>query len=186
MVTPPAPARLERRAKAIAEALLKREEKLVLAESCTGGLAAGVLTEISGISEVFCGSFVTYREASKTGWIGVDAKVIARDSAVSRSVAEAMARGALKRTPEATLAASITGYLGPSGKNVGLVYVCVVRRGKKTAKFRKLELALVRGAPARARLIRRSFAIEALYQAILGELVAIPKSHSETGKRGTL
>lgn len=172
--------RLRTRAKAIARTLAAKNERLVLAESCTGGAAAGLLTEVAGVSEVFCGSFVTYREPSKSAWIGVSARTLARESAVSPSVAEAMARGALRRTPEASLAAAITGYLGPSGTRVGLVYLCVVRRGKSAAMVKKLELASVRATPANARLARRSIAIDELFGAVSR---ALSKSHPKTGKR---
>ena len=61
---------LESQAIALVRLLKKKKAKLVLAESCTGGKVASLLTEIPGVSEFFCGSFVTYREGSKKSWIG--------------------------------------------------------------------------------------------------------------------
>lgn len=98
---------------------------LVTAESCTGGLIAGAVTEIPGSSDVLHGGYVTYANAAKTGMIGVPAALIATHGAVSREVAQAMARGALARS-DATVAIAVTGVAGPGGgspeKPVGTVW----------------------------------------------------------------
>lgn len=98
---------------------------LVTAESCTGGLIAGAVTEIPGSSDVLHGGYVTYANAAKTGMIGVPAELIATHGAVSREVAQAMARGALARSG-ATVAIAVTGVAGPGGgspeKPVGTVW----------------------------------------------------------------
>jgi nicotinamide-nucleotide amidase len=113
---------------------LCRAKKLMVAtaESCTGGLVAATLTEIPGSSEVVERGFVTYSNAAKTAMLGVPAEVIARFGAVSRETAEAMAQGALARSP-ADLAVSITGVAGPGGgspdKPVGLVHFAAAARG---------------------------------------------------------
>ena len=106
--------------------------KLATAESCTGGLVAGLLTEIAGSSSVVERGFVTYSNEAKNGMLGVPADLIARCGAVSEPVARAMAEGALKHSL-ADAAVSITGVAGPGGgsaeKPVGLVHFASARRG---------------------------------------------------------
>jgi nicotinamide-nucleotide amidase len=103
------------------------------AESCTGGLIAGVLTEVPGSSRVVDCGFVTYTNEAKTEMLGVDAAVIAKLGAVSREVALAMAAGALAHS-RADLAVAVTGVAGPGGgtatKPVGLVHIAAQRRGR--------------------------------------------------------
>ncbi len=119
-----------------AEALLESYRRagltIATAESCTGGLVAGCLTEIAGSSDVFERGFVTYSNAAKAEVLGVPAALIAERGAVSAEVAEAMARGALKRST-ADAAIALTGVAGPGGgtaeKPVGLVHIGAVRRG---------------------------------------------------------
>jgi len=95
------------------------------AESCTGGLMAGRLTERPGSSDYFAGGVVSYSNEAKSALLGVDPDLISRHGAVSLEVAEAMADGALVRF-EADTAVAITGIAGPGGgseeKPVG--YVC--------------------------------------------------------------
>jgi len=100
-------------AKEVVELLDQHQQRLVLAESCTAGLVAAEISMVVGVSEFFCGSAVTYRDATKRSWLDVDGKCIAEQTAVCRDVAEQMVRGVLRKTPEATIAASITGHLGP-------------------------------------------------------------------------
>lgn len=113
---------------------LCREKGLLLAtaESCTGGLIAGLLTSVAGSSDVFDAGFVTYSNEAKTRMIGVPAVLIARAGAVSEDVALAMARGALVHS-RADCAIAVTGIAGPGGgsaaKPVGLVYCAAASRG---------------------------------------------------------
>jgi nicotinamide-nucleotide amidase len=113
-----------------------REKKLMLAtaESCTGGLIAGALTEIAGSSDVVERGFVTYSNRAKNEMLGVAAPLIAWHGAVSAEVARAMATGALAHAP-VELAIAVTGIAGPGGgspdKPVGLVHLAVARRGEK-------------------------------------------------------
>lgn len=93
--------------------LERNRKRFVLAESCTGGLAAGALASVPGMSKFLCGSFVVYTEGTKKSWLGVPPEVLLEVGAVSRGVAEAMARRALEMTTEAQVAVSITGHLGP-------------------------------------------------------------------------
>ncbi len=100
-----------------AEQLVRQLEqagrKLVLAESCTGGLIAAELAKVPGVSNWLCGSAVTYRSETKSAWLQVDPESIAKHSAVSTEVATQMVDGVLRNTPEADIAAAITGHLGP-------------------------------------------------------------------------
>jgi nicotinamide-nucleotide amidase len=107
---------------------------LVTAESCTGGLIAGLLTEIPGSSDVVERGFVTYSNRAKEDLLGVPAALIRQYGAVSEPVARAMAEGALKYSP-AQLSVAVTGIAGPGGgsaeKPVGLVYVAAMRASEK-------------------------------------------------------
>ncbi len=115
--------------------------RLALAESCTGGLVAAVLTSIAGSSAVVERGFVTYSDESKTELLGVAAELISQHGAVSEQVARTMAEGALERS-RADVAASITGVAGPGGgsaaKPVGLVYFACARRDNPTIAVRML------------------------------------------------
>ncbi|MDQ8028115.1 MAG: CinA family protein [Brevundimonas sp.] len=95
------------------------------AESCTGGLVAGALTDVAGSSAVVDRGFVTYSNAAKTALVGVPADLIIAHGAVSEPVARAMAEGAVARS-EAAVSVAITGIAGPGGgsddKPVGLVH----------------------------------------------------------------
>ena len=103
-----------------------RDERLSLAtaDSCTGGMVATAITDISGSSAWFERGFVTYSNLAKTEMIGVPADLIERHGAVSEPVAKAMAEGAL-RNSRAQVSLSITGVAGPGGgseaKPVGMV-----------------------------------------------------------------
>jgi len=111
--------------------LLARQVQVTVAESCTGGLVAGELTSVPGISAVLKESFVVYSNEAKTRRLGVPEALLAEHGAVSAPVAEAMARGAL-RAAGADLALGVTGVAGPAGgsaeKPVGLVWFGLARR----------------------------------------------------------
>jgi len=106
---------------------------IVTAESCTGGLVAGAITEIAGSSAVMQGGFVTYSNESKIKTLKVSEELIDTFGAVSIAVAWAMAQGALKRS-SADIAVAISGVAGPDGgtaqKPVGTVVFAVAERGK--------------------------------------------------------
>ena len=108
-----------------------RKWTVATAESCTGGLVAGALTEIAGSSDVVDRGFVTYTNESKAEMLGVPEATLIEHGAVSRPVAEAMARGALTRT-SVTSTVAITGVAGPGGgsaaKPVGLVHFAAAAR----------------------------------------------------------
>ena len=125
----------------LAEALVRTASEkgltITCAESCTGGLIAACLTEISGASLVFTRGFVTYANEAKIGLLGVPEALFDKPGvgAVSEEVARAMAEGALARA-DADLAVSVTGIAGPGGatdtKPVGLVHMAAVRKGGGT------------------------------------------------------
>lgn len=131
---------------------------IATAESCTGGLIAGAITEVSGASHVFLRGFVTYANEAKTDMLGVDAAVLARVGAVSEDVARAMAEGAV-RAARVTAAVSVTGIAGPGGgserKPVGLVHIAAARAGAPTLHQRHVfpgDRAAVRGQAVAAAL----------------------------------
>jgi nicotinamide-nucleotide amidase len=109
-----------------------RKLMVATAESCTGGLVAGALTDIAGSSAVVDRGFVTYTNAAKHQMLGVPSDTLDKFGAVSRETAEAMVRGALGNA-NADLAVSITGIAGPGGgsseKPVGLVHFAAATRG---------------------------------------------------------
>ena len=119
-------------ARRVLDACRARKLTVVTAESCTGGLVAAALTEIPGSSDVVDRGFVTYSDAAKQAMLDVPARLLQDFGAVSRETADAMARGALARSP-ADLAVSVTGIAGPGGgsaqKPVGLVYFAALARG---------------------------------------------------------
>ncbi len=120
------------RAAFLLDACRSRGLLLATAESCTGGLLAGLLTEIAGSSAVVDRGFVTYSNDAKHDMLGVPQATIAEHGAVSSQTALAMAEGVLAHS-RATIAVSVTGIAGPGGatpsKPVGLVYFGLGIRG---------------------------------------------------------
>ena len=117
---------------------LCRSRKLTIAtaESCTGGLVAGALTDIPGSSDVIDRGFVTYSNDAKRTMLGVEASTLTTFGAVSKETATQMAVGALERAG-VDLAVSITGIAGPGGavpgKPVGLVHFAVAAASPRFA-----------------------------------------------------
>lgn len=113
--------------------LTLKQLKITTAESCTGGLLASYLTDLSGSSNWFERGFVTYSNQSKVELLGVDSQLIQSQGAVSQAVAESMARGALNHS-KADLALAVTGIAGPGGgtpnKPVGTVWFAFTMRNK--------------------------------------------------------
>jgi nicotinamide-nucleotide amidase len=158
---------IEAAARALLDLCRTRKLTIATAESCTGGLVAGALTDIAGSSEVVDRGFVTYSDAAKEAMLGVPQTTLAQYGAVSRETAEAMAKGVLAHAP-VDLAVAITGIAGPGGgsadKPVGLVHFGAARRGG-----RRLSNERRYGDLGRAEIRRRSV-LEAL--AMLSELAA--------------
>lgn len=108
--------------------LAKNKKTVSFAESCTGGLAAKMVTDVSGASSVLNESYITYANASKEKILGVKHKTIEENGVVSEQVAREMAEG-VRRISGADIGVGITGIAGPTGatetKPLGLVYVAV-------------------------------------------------------------
>jgi len=123
---------IEARAGLLISAFAKRGLMVATAESCTGGLIAGVLTEIPGSSSVVDRGFVTYSNDAKIQMLGVANATLETHGAVSRQTAIEMVRGALSHS-KADLAVAVTGVAGPGGgsaeKPVGLVHLAAASRG---------------------------------------------------------
>ena len=109
--------------------LQKNQEKLILVESCTGGLLSQLITERSGATAYFLGSLVTYSNTLKKRLCAVHKNTLDTNGAVSKKTALEMANGALKEHPEATISIAITGIAGPNGgsdiKPIGSVYIAI-------------------------------------------------------------
>jgi nicotinamide-nucleotide amidase len=112
----------------LGDALLARQWRLAVAESCTGGLVGGRLTDVAGSSVWFAGGVVAYSNDVKVDVLGVPAGMIADHGAVSEPVARAMADGVRARLG-ADVGVSVTGIAGPGGgsdgKPVGTVVIAV-------------------------------------------------------------
>jgi nicotinamide-nucleotide amidase len=124
------PEALLAKARGLLTAAREKHLRIVTAESCTGGLIAGLLTEIPGSSDVIERGFVTYSNEAKQELLGVPAEMLRLHGAVSEPVARAMAQGALQHA-HAERSIAVTGIAGPGGgsaaKPVGLVYIAVAR-----------------------------------------------------------
>ena len=136
-----------------------RKWTVATAESCTGGLVAGALTEIAGSSDVVDRGFVTYSNAAKMELLGVPQATLTAHGAVSRETAQAMATGALARAP-VHLTVAITGIAGPGGgsaeKPVGLVHFAAAAKDGRVIQREKRYGEIGRGP------VRHASVIEAL------------------------
>jgi nicotinamide-nucleotide amidase len=116
----------------LGDLLEARGWRVSTAESCTGGLVAGAITDVAGSSAWFERGFVTYSNEAKIEMLGVRTETLAAHGAVSEATAREMALGALARSGS-DLVAAVTGIAGPSGgsteKPVGLVCFAWARRG---------------------------------------------------------
>jgi nicotinamide-nucleotide amidase len=115
--------------------LKQRKQTLATAESCTGGLIANQITNVSGVSEVFLAGYITYANSAKNDVLNVDSKLIEKNGAVSEAVASAMAEGARARAASA-FGLATTGIAGPTGgsdeKPVGTVYIALASGDSET------------------------------------------------------
>ena len=129
------PKDLIEQASALLQSCRKAGVTVATAESCTGGLIAGCLTEIAGSSDVVDRGFVTYSNEAKNVMLDVPMRLIERHGAVSESVARTMAEGALAHS-FAVLSVAVTGVAGPGGgtaeKPIGLVHLACANRGGET------------------------------------------------------
>ena len=134
----------DQRAAELAAILSEHAQRIVFAESCTAGLVSASLARIAGVSQVLVGSAVVYDPAAKCDWLGVDPDLIESAGVVSRQVSEQMAIGVLQKTPLATIAASITGHLGPNAPEQldGTAWSTVASRGADGIKTTSRQLNL--------------------------------------------
>ena len=144
-------------AEVVAEKLTLQKKTIAIAESCTGGYLAKLLTDIPGASKYFTYGWVTYSNEAKTSDLGVPADLIDEHGAVSDQVARAMAKGA-RRKAGTDFAIGITGIAGPDGgteqKPVGLVYIsvdsdgdcetkrCLFSKDRQSVRLRTTQTAL--------------------------------------------
>jgi nicotinamide-nucleotide amidase len=140
-MTAPFPSHLEARAATLIARYGALGLTIATAESCTGGLMAGLLTEIPGSSLVFERGFVTYSNEAKQEMLGVPKAILEAHGAVSEATAKAMVVGALAHS-SAHVAVSVTGVAGPGGgtaaKPVGLVhFACAGPKGAIVAVERR-------------------------------------------------
>jgi nicotinamide-nucleotide amidase len=131
MIMPLFPKPLTDLSAAILDAARAKKLRISTAESCTGGLLSGCLTEVAGSSDAFDRGFITYSNDAKMAQLSVDRKTLSDFGAVSAETAIEMAEGALNAS-HADIAVSVTGVAGPGGgsaeKPVGLVYIAVASR----------------------------------------------------------
>jgi len=143
----------------VADLLIKRELKLVTAESCTGGLISAACTDLAGSSAWFERGFVTYSNDAKMELLGVEARLLRRAGAVCERVARAMVVGALAHS-HAQAAVAVTGVAGPTGgspaKPVGTVWFGFAVPGQVVTEKCHFEgdRAAVRAATVRHALTR--------------------------------
>ncbi|MCZ4287497.1 CinA family protein [Hoeflea alexandrii] len=146
------------------------------AESCTGGLIAGAITDIAGSSTVFDRGFVTYSNQAKQDMLGVRETTLASFGAVSAQVATEMVLGARRRS-RADFAVSVTGVAGPGGgsphKPVGLVWMGLSGPGDLTSAVE------LRWDPAWSRDMIRAATVRAALEALIGR-AALGSGSQET------
>jgi nicotinamide-nucleotide amidase len=142
--------------------LRARNASLSVAESATSGLLGGRITAVPSASDYFRGGFITYSDEMKIRLLGVPAELIAEHSAVSEPVAKAMAEGARERTGS-DYALSITGYAGPTGEKVGLVFLGLA--APASTEVRRLQWPADR---ERVRAFSTNIALDMLRRKLLG------------------
>ncbi len=194
---------MDEEVQALAARLVRRlkqvEATITVAESCTGGLLASILTDISGASEWFNQSWVCYSYDSKVSELAVDRDLLESKGAVNATVAIEMAKGAMARS-NADIAISITGIAGPvalnSNKPVGLVYVGIASatwanaesvqmggtRHENKISFVHFALKTAIDCWDKAK-VRDKVAIEKTEKAVADAAVAIAKADAERTRR---
>ena len=143
-------------AAAVLDAARARGMMIATAESCTGGLIIGALTDIAGSSDVVDRGFVTYSNQAKQDMLGVSEDTLTAHGAVSAETATEMAAGALARSG-ADLAISVTGVAGPGGgsdeKPVGLVWFGLAKDGARAIAESRMFAGLDREGVRRATVL---------------------------------
>jgi nicotinamide-nucleotide amidase len=153
----------------IVETFSRRNVMIATAESCTGGLIAGAITDIAGSSMVFDRGFVTYSNEAKQDMLGVKQATLEAFGAVSPQVATEMVLGARRRS-RAGFAVSVTGVAGPGGgsalKPVGLVWMGLSGPGDLTSTVE------LRWDSSWSRDMIRAATVRAALEALIGRLAA--------------
>ena len=171
-------------ARRVARLLKVSDLKVVFAESCTGGLVSGALTKIPGISNHHCGGVVVYRNATKQAYLDIPADLLEDPGAVSEKVAGLMALRVLEKTPEADIAVSVTGHLGPNAPSDldGLVFVGLARRAEKASRPPPVHVKQLRCRKKDSRVARQRWVVgESLN--ILGDRLQAISAESQTPPR---
>lgn len=163
-------------ARRVARLLKAADCKIVFAESCTGGLVSGSLTRIAGISAYHCGGMAVYRNETKQAYLNIPARLLKDPGPVSAAVADMMARKVLEKTPEADVAVSVTGHLGPHAphKLDGVVYVAIAKRagaGRRSVAKPARRLQCRRGD---SRVVRQRWVVELALRLLGDELEGTP------------
>ena len=147
----------------IVQLLIERRKTLSVAESCTGGLIASMITSVPGASSIFRGAIIAYHNAVKLSELNVKQETLVRFGAVSEETVREMAEGAIERL-DSDYAIGITGIAGPGGgtpeKPVGTIWIALAERGAKTiAKKLQLDFGRLanreRAAQAALEMLRR-------------------------------
>jgi nicotinamide-nucleotide amidase len=161
-------------ADAVISALRRRGLSVSTAESCTGGLLGGRLTDVPGSSDVFLGGLISYSDAVKTRVLGVPEDSLRRSGAVSEEVAQEMARRALVLF-QSDVSVSITGIAGPAGgsadKPVGLVFIGTARAARPEILVRR---SVFEGDRAAIRRQSVDAALELLLEVVEGSGAPAP------------
>lgn len=160
-------------AQEIMDSFAGAEAMVATAESCTGGLIAGAITDIAGSSAVFDRGFVTYSNEAKQDMLGVREATLEAFGAVSAQVATEMVLGARRRS-RADFAVSVTGVAGPGGgsptKPVGLVWMGLSGPGDLTSAVE------LRWDPSWSRDMIRAATVRAALEALIGRAALRPGS----------
>jgi len=128
---------MERIVNQIHKLLIKNNENISVAESCTGGLFSKLLTDISGSSQYFILGIVAYSNTAKNNILKIPGLLIIRKGAVSKEVAETMDES-IRKIAKTDFGVGITGIAGPTGgssrKPVGTVFIAIASKNKKICK----------------------------------------------------
>ncbi len=159
------PGDIQHHAEVVMREVCERQMMVSLAESCTGGLLAAVLTDIEGCSHGFDRGFVAYTDPAKHRLLNVPLWILEVHGAVSAPTAKAMVEGTLAAS-DGDLALSITGFAGPGGPDdeAGLVYFGVQRR-ERPARIEERRFGEVSRAAVRLACLRTS--LDLLHRAIV-------------------
>ena len=153
----------------LAATLKHMDKKVVLAESCTGGKAAALLTLEPRVSAHFCGSAVTYQEPAKSAWLGVDAELIEAHTAESAETTLAMAIGILQRTDAADWSVAVTGHFGPGAppEKDGVIFIATAQRLDQSQQTHWQQFKLTSDSRGDRQLEAAELTLDFLLQGIL-------------------